>query len=303
VKNFATLACEVHERVLTITLNRPERRNTFTVQMADELVDAFGAANSDDAIGAIIVTGAGATFCAGMDLSVTGNVFGLDESQRPSLTELREHLHDPAIERGVRDTGGRVALAIYECTKPVIAAINGDAVGVGSTMTLPMDFRIAAEGARLGFVFARIGIVPESCSSWFLPRLVGMQKALEWCYTAALIPAQEAFLSGLVRQVVPPEKLLAEARVLAQRIIANHSAVGIAITRQMLWRNSAYSSPLEAHLVESLAVLALSQADGREGVKAFLEKRQPRFVSRVSRDLPQIYPWWPSHPSRPREDG
>jgi enoyl-CoA hydratase/carnithine racemase len=294
VKKFGTLACDVHERVLTITLNRPERRNTFTVQMADELVEAFTEANCDDDIGAIIVTGAGATFCAGMDLSVTGNVFGLDEAQHPSLAELRERLHDPAIERGVRDTGGRVALSIYECTKPIIAAINGDAVGVGSTMTLPMDFRIAAEGARLGFVFARIGIVPESCSSWFLPRLVGMQKALEWCYTAALIPAQEAFASGLVRQVVPPEHLLAEATALAKRIITNHSAVGLAITRQMLWRNSAYSSPLEAHLVESLAVLELSQTDGREGVRAFLEKRLPRFVGRVSRDMPRIYPWWPA---------
>jgi enoyl-CoA hydratase/carnithine racemase len=292
VKSFATLACEVHERVLTITLNRPERRNTFTVQMADDLVAAFTEANLDDGIGAVIVTGAGKSFCAGMDLSVGGNVFGLDESLRPTLRDLRERLHEPSIERGVRDTGGRVVLSVFHCTKPVIAAINGDAVGVGATMTLPMDFRIATEGTRIGFVFARIGIVPESCSSWFLPRLVGMQKALEWCYSAELISAADARAAGLLRSVVTAESLLVEARALAQRIIANHSPVAVALTRQMLWRNSALPSPLEAHLVESLAVLELSQADGSEGVRAFLEKRLPKFVSRVSSDMPAMYPWW-----------
>ena len=292
MKSFSTLACDVHDRVLTITLNRPERRNTFTVQMADDLVEAFTEANLDDGIGAVIVTGAGKSFCAGMDLSVGGNVFGLDESLRPTLKDLRERLHEPSIERGVRDTGGRVVLSIFQCTKPVIAAINGDAVGVGATMTLPMDFRLATEGARIGFVFARIGIVPESCSSWFLPRLVGMQKALEWCYSAELISAADAQVAGLLRSVVTAENLLVEARALAQRIIGNHSAVAIAVTRQMLWRNSALPSPLEAHLVESLAVLELSQADGREGVQAFLEKRPPKFVSKVSSDMPQMYPWW-----------
>jgi enoyl-CoA hydratase/carnithine racemase len=293
VRNFTTLACEIHDRVLTIALNRPARRNTFTVQMADDLVEVFTQANLDDDIGAIIVTGAGASFCAGMDLSAERNVFGLDESLRPTLTDMRERLHDPAIERGVRDTGGRVVLAIFNCTKPVIAAINGDAVGVGATMTLPMDFRIAAEGARVGFVFARIGIVPESCSSWFLPRLVGLQRALEWCYSAELISAADAHACGLLRSVVPAENLLAEARALARRIIDSHSAVAIAITRQMLWRNSALPSPLEAHLVESLAVFELSQDDGREGVKAFLEKRSPKFVSKVSTNMPRVYPWWP----------
>jgi enoyl-CoA hydratase/carnithine racemase len=293
VRNFTTLACEIHDRVLTIALNRPARRNTFTVQMADELVEVFTQANLDDDVGAIIVTGAGASFCAGMDLSVEGNVFGLDESLRPTLTDMRERLHDPAIERGVRDTGGRVVLAIFNCTKPVIAAINGDAVGVGATMTLPMDFRIAAERARIGFVFARIGIVPESCSSWFLPRLVGIQRALEWCYSAELISAADAHACGLLRSVVAAENLLAEARALAQRIIDGHSAVAIAITRQMLWRNAALPSPLEAHLVESLAVLELSQNDGREGVRAFLEKRSPEFAGKVSMDMPRVYPWWP----------
>jgi len=282
----------VHDRVLTITLNRPERRNTFTVQMADDLVEAFTQVNFDDDIGAVIVTGAGKSFCAGMDLSVGGNVFGLDESLRPTLTDLRQRLHEPAMERGVRDTGGRVVLSIFQCTKPVIAAINGDAVGVGATMTLPMDFRLATDGARIGFVFARIGIVPESCSSWFLPRLVGMQKALEWCYTGELISAADAKVVGLLRSVVTADNLLVEARTLAQRIIGNHSAVAIAVTRQMLWRNSALPSPIEAHLVESLAVLELSQADGREGVRAFLEKRPPKFVSKVSSDMPQMYPWW-----------
>jgi enoyl-CoA hydratase/carnithine racemase len=291
MRTYSTLLCEIQNRVLTVTLNRPERRNTFTVQMADELVEVFTTANSDDGVGAIVVTGAGSSFCAGMDLSVAGNVFGLDESLHPSLPEIRERLHDPAIERGVRDTGGRVALAIFECTKPVIAAINGDAVGVGATMTLPMDFRIAAESARIGFVFARIGIVPESCSSWFLPRLVGMQKALEWCYSAALISAQDAQGAGLVRSV-PLERLLAEAQDLALKIISNRSAVAVALTRQMLWRNSGHSSPLEAHLIESLAVLDLSQADGREGVRAFLEKRLPKFTGKVSSDMPRVYPWW-----------
>lgn len=292
MKSFTTLACDVHDRVLTITLNRPERRNTFTVQMADDLVEAFTEANLDDGIGAVIVTGAGKSFCAGMDLAVGGNVFGLDESLRPTLNDLRERLHEASIERGVRDTGGRVVLSIFQCTKPVIAAINGDAVGVGATMILPMDFRLAAEGARIGFVFARIGIVPESCSSWFLPRLVGMQKALEWCYSAELISAADARVAGLLRSVVTAENLLVEARALAQRIIGNHSPVAIAVTRQMLWRNSALPNPLEAHLVESLAVFELSQADGREGVRAFLEKRPPKFVSKVSSDMPQMYPWW-----------
>jgi enoyl-CoA hydratase/carnithine racemase len=292
VRNFSTLACGVHDRVLTITLNRPERRNAFTVQMADDLVEAFTEANLDDGIGAVIVTGAGKSFCAGMDLAVGGNVFGLDESLRPTLKELRERLHEPSIERGVRDTGGRVVLAIFQCTKPVVAAINGDAVGVGATMTLPMDFRLATAGARIGFVFARIGIVPESCSSWFLPRLVGMQKALEWCYSAELISAADAQTAGLLRSVVTAENLLVEAQALARRIIGNHSAVAIAVTRQMLWRNAALLSPLEAHLVESLAVLELSQGDGREGVQAFLEKRTPQFVSKVSSDMPRTYPWW-----------
>ena len=292
MRNFSTLACDVHDRVLTITLNRPERRNAFTVQMADDLVEAFTEANLDDGIGAIIVTGAGKSFCAGMDLAVGGNVFGLDESLRPTLKELRERLHEPSIERGVRDTGGRVVLAIFQCTKPVVAAINGDAVGVGATMTLPMDFRLATAGARIGFVFARIGIVPESCSSWFLPRLVGMQKALEWCYSAELISAADAQTAGLLRSVVTAENLLVEAQALARRIIGNHSAVAIAVTRQMLWRNAALLSPLEAHLVESLAVLELSQGDGREGVQAFLEKRTPQFVSKVSSDMPRTYPWW-----------
>jgi enoyl-CoA hydratase/carnithine racemase len=292
VRNFSTLACDLHDRVLTITLNRPERRNAFTVQMADDLVEAFTEANLDDGIGAVIVTGAGKSFCAGMDLAVGGNVFGLDESLRPTLKELRERLHEPSIERGVRDTGGRVVLAIFQCTKPVVAAINGDAVGVGATMTLPMDFRLATAGARIGFVFARIGIVPESCSSWFLPRLVGMQKALEWCYSAELISAADAQTAGLLRSVVTAENLLVEAQALARRIIGNHSAVAIAVTRQMLWRNAALLSPLEAHLVESLAVLELSQGDGREGVQAFLEKRTPQFVSKVSSDMPRTYPWW-----------
>jgi enoyl-CoA hydratase/carnithine racemase len=179
---YETLDYQVTDRILTLILNRPERLNAFTVTMSNELVDAFGRASDDDGVGAVVVTGAGRAFCAGMDLSVEGNVFGLDDSQQPTRRDLDERLDEPAILRGVRDTGGRVSLAIHNCLKPVIAAINGVAVGIGATMTLPMDVRLAAEGARIGFVFGRIGIVPEACSSWFLPRLVGVSKALEWCY-------------------------------------------------------------------------------------------------------------------------
>jgi len=289
---YETLRWQLQDRVLTLTLNRPQKMNAFTVTMCEELIDAFGRASDDDSIGAVIVTGAGRAFCAGMDLSVEGNVFGLDDSQQPTRQDMDERLDDPAILHGVRDAGGRVTLAIHACLKPVIAAINGVAVGIGATMTLPMDVRLAAEGSRIGFVFGRIGIVPEACSSWFLPRLVGVSKALEWCYEAAPIEAEEARAAGLVRSVVPADRLLDEAHRLAHRFIDGKSPAALAMTRQLMWRNPALPHPLEAHKLDSLAVFYLQQKDGREGIRAFLEKRPAEFSSKASTDLPPFaYKW------------
>jgi len=290
--HYTTLDYAVADRVLTLTLNRPERLNAFTVTMADELEHAFRHASDDDAVGAIIVTGAGRAFCAGMDLAATGNVFGLDETLQPTLKDMHDRLDDPAILRGVRDTGGRVVLAIYDCMKPVIGAINGAAVGIGATMTLPMDVRLAAEGARIGFVFGRLGIVPEACSSWFLPRLVGIPQALEWIYTAEPFDAAEGVRSGLLKAAVPAGQLLDEACKLAHKFIDNRSPVAAALARQMIYRNGAQPHPLEAHRVDSLAMWHLSQGDGAEGVRAFLEKRPPQFKSRVSTDLPDFVVEW-----------
>jgi enoyl-CoA hydratase/carnithine racemase len=277
--------------VLLLTLNRPEQLNAFTVEMANELVAAFERASDDDAVRAIVVTGAGKAFCAGMDLSVPGNVFGLDETQQPGNADMHERLDDPAIFNGVRDTGGRVVLSIFNCKKPVIGAINGAAVGIGATMTLPMDIRIASEKARIGFVFGRIGIVPEACSSWFLPRIVGISQALEWTYMADVFDGHEAQRGGLVKAVVPPEQLLDEAMKIARRIATERSAVGIALTRQMMYRNSAQPHPMAAHQVDSLAMFYTSIGDGKEGVKAFLEKRPAQFTSKAS-EMPAFYPWW-----------
>ena len=288
-----TLDTSLDGRVLTITLNRPEQLNAFTVGMANELIAAFEAASLDDAVGAIVLTGAGRAFCAGMDLSATdgGNVFGLDETLSPTLADMHDRLDDPDIVTGVRDTGGRVTLAIFACRKPVIAAINGAAVGVGATMTLAADFRMASERAKIGFVFGRLGIVPEACSSWFLPRLVGMQQALEWCYTADIFGADEGLRAGLLRSVHAPETLLADAQAFAARLIAGRSPVAVALTRQMLWRNAAQPHPVEAHRTDSLAMFYASRADGREGVRAFQEKREPAFEGRAS-VLPAFFEDW-----------
>jgi enoyl-CoA hydratase/carnithine racemase len=290
--NYQQIGYALDEGLLTITLNRPEQLNAFTPQMAAELIDAFERASCEDAVRAVIVTGAGKAFCAGMDLAAPGNVFGLDESLAPTLADMRERLDDPAIVHGVRDTGGRVALAIFECTKPVIGAVNGAAVGIGATMTLPMDIRLASEKARIGFVFGKIGIVPEACSSWFLPRLVGISQALEWTYTADIFDANEAQRGGLVKAVYPPEQLLEQARALARRIVENRSPVATALTRQMMYRNAAQPHPVEAHRIDSLAVFYTSRGDGKEGVRSFLEKRPPEFKARVSTDLPPFYAEW-----------
>ena len=290
--SYTTLNWAVADGILTLTLNRPEQLNSFTVEMANELVAAFERASADDSVRAIVVTGAGRAFCAGMDLTRVGNVFGLDEAQQPTLADMNERLHEPAIQDGVRDTGGRVTLAIYNCTKPVIAAINGPAVGIGATMTLAMDVRLASEKARIGFVFGKIGIVPEACSSWFLPRLVGISQALEWCYSGDILDAEEAKRGGLVKAVLPPDQLLPEALKLAKKFVDKRSPVAVALTRQMLYRNAAQPHPLEAHKVDSLAVFYTSLKDGKEGVQSFLEKRDPAFASQVPADLPPFYKDW-----------
>jgi enoyl-CoA hydratase/carnithine racemase len=287
---YETLDYALDDGVVTITLNRPDQLNAFTVAMANELIAAFGRASDDDDVRAVVVTGAGRAFCAGMDLSVPGNVFGLDEALTPSLDDM-ERLDDPEILTGVRDTGGRVSLAIYDCKKPVIAAINGAAVGVGATMTLAMDFRLASEKARIGFVFGKIGVTPEACSSWFLPRIVGLQQALEWVYTADIFGAEEALRGGLVRSVHAPDDLLAEARAFAHRLVDGRSPVATALARQMMLRNSALPDPLSAHKVDSLAMFYASLADGKEGVAAFREKRAPQFTAKASQ-MPPFYPWW-----------
>lgn len=278
------------EGILIITLARPEQLNAFTVEMCEELIDAYGRASADDAVRAIVVTGEGRAFCAGMDLSVGGNVFGLDESLEPTLADLRERGDDPTILRGVRDTGGRVALAMHDCLKPIIGAVNGAAIGIGATMLLPMDFRFASDRARFGFVFGRLGITPEACSTWYLPRLVGYEQALEWLYRAEIFDAAEALEKRLVREIVAPDALLSVACTFALSLVKDRSPVSIALIRQMLLHNSAQSGPGAAHAIESLAMFYTSRADGREGVAAFLDKRPPAFTGRASA-MPGFYPW------------
>jgi enoyl-CoA hydratase/carnithine racemase len=289
--SYETLKYEVDaEGVLLLTLNRPDQLNAFNVTMANELTAAFRAASEDEAVGAIVVTGEGRAFCAGMDLSVPGNVFGLDPNLRPTLADLRDRFEDPQIVNDVRDTGGRVTLAIYDCKKPVIAAINGAAVGIGATMTLAMDIRMASEKARIGFVFGRLGIVPEACSSWFLPRIVGIQQAMEWVLSAEILDAQEVLRGRLVRSVHSPETLVEDAKALARKFIAGRSPVATALMRQMLYRNSAKPHPKDAHQIESIAMFYTSIADGAEGVAAFKEKRDSQFTGTAAQ-MPPFYPW------------
>jgi enoyl-CoA hydratase/carnithine racemase len=289
--NYNTLNYQVKDFILTLTLNRPEQLNAFNVEMAQELVHAFDRASADDKVRAIVVTGAGRAFCAGMDLTVGGNVFGLNEQLRPSMQDLEDGFNEPDIVNGVRDTGGRVTLAIYRCTKPVIAAINGAAVGIGATMTCAMDIRLASEHARIGFVFNKIGITPEACSSWFLPRIVGISQALEWVYSADIIKPDEALASRFVKAVVPADQLLDKAYSIAAKI-ASHSPVAVALTRQMMYRNSAQPDPVEAHKVDSLAMFYTSINSGKEGVASFLEKRPANYTDTISKDMPDFYPWW-----------
>jgi enoyl-CoA hydratase/carnithine racemase len=285
---YNTLKVDIQDYILTLTLNRPEAMNAFTVEMANELIHLFNHASDDDAVRAIVVTGAGRAFCAGMDLSIAGNVFGLNETLQPTLGDMTDRLEDPEIRDGVRDTGGLVNLAIYDCKKPIIAAINGAAVGIGATMTSAMDIRLASEYARVGFVFNKIGITPEACSTWFLPKIVGISTALEWCYTGDILKPEEVLSAGYVKGVYPADQLLEEAYKIARKIV-KHSPVAIALTRQMMYRNSAKDHPMEAHKVDSLAIYYASLKDG---VASFLEKRDPNFTQQASTDMPPFYPWW-----------
>ncbi len=288
--NYNTLTYAVSDGILTLTLNRPDQLNSFTLEMASELVDAFHLASEDDAVGAIVVTGSGRAFCAGMDLSVNGNVFGLDESQQPTLEDVSERGDEAQILHGVRDEGGLVSLAIFECKKPVIAAINGAAVGVGATMTCAMDIRLVSTKAKVGFVFNKIGITPEACSSWFLPRVVGLSTALEWCYTAEILEADTLVDAGFAKAAHEPDDLLPAAYAIAQKIV-KHSPVAIALTRQMMYRNSAQEHPRDAHNVDSLAIFYASIGSGKEGVQSFLEKREAVFRD-SAKEMPPFYPWW-----------
>jgi enoyl-CoA hydratase/carnithine racemase len=278
---FETILYDVADAVATVTLNRPDRLNAVNTTVIRELVAAFDQADGDDGVRAVIVTGAGRAFCAGADLGGGGATFagsGAGRSERPE-----DH----------RDGGGLVTLRIFEMKKPVIAAINGPAVGFGVTLTLAMDVRLASSAARLGFVFARRGVVPEACSTWFLPRLVGIAQAAEWAYTGRVFSAEEARAGGLVSRVVAPEALLGTARELAREIADNTSAVSVALIRQMLWQMLGADHPMEAHRLDSLGMWHTGRsADAREGVTSFLEKRPPHFTGRPSKDMPPFYPWW-----------
>ena len=285
---FECILYDVKDKVLTITLNRPDRLNAYTGQMQSNLIEAFDKAGKDDGIRAIIVTGAGRGFCARADLGAGGNTFNREVRNNKGETEGIKD--DP---EWMRDGGGRTTLAIFDCPKPIIAAFNGPAVGVGVTMTLPMDIRIASEEAKFGFVFARRGLVPEAASSWFLPRVVGINKALEWTFSGRVFSPEEAKEGGLIRSIHPADKLLEEANKIAQEIVENTSAVSVAMTRQMLWKLLGADHPMEAHKVDSRAIYELGQGgDAKEGVESFLEKRSPEFPSKVSEDMPEFYPWW-----------
>jgi enoyl-CoA hydratase/carnithine racemase len=287
---LTTLRREVADGILTVTLHRPEMLNAFTVEMAGELEATFAEVNDHDEIRAVLVTGAGRAFCAGMDLSTDGNVFGLDETLTPTLADMND-LHQPSVAR-VRDTGGRVTLAIHACRKPVIAAINGAAVGIGATMTLAMDARLVSSTARFGLVFGKIGIVPEAASSWFLPRIVGLPAALDLVFSAEVLDASATVEAGLARSVHAPDELLGAARALADRWTLGRSAVATALARQMLYRNSALPHPAGAHRVDSLAMFYTSLGDGAEGVAAFREKRDPAFTASAASGMPPFYDEW-----------
>lgn len=278
--NFETIRLDVVDAIATITLDRPDRLNAYTKVMKNEIIEAFDRTDADDTVRVVIVTGAGRGFCAGADLSEGGSRFDAPDDADGGIP---------------RDGGGELTLRIFDSTKPVIAAINGPAVGVGATMTLPMDIRLASTTAKFAFPFTRRGIVPESCSSWFLPRLVGVDRAVEWLYTGRLFSAQDALEAGLVRSVHAPEDLLDAAKSLAAEIVDNTAPVSVTLTRQLVWRMLGASHPMEAHIAESRGMRAQgTSSDAYEGVTSFLEKRPARFTRTVTADLPDIFPRWVS---------
>jgi enoyl-CoA hydratase/carnithine racemase len=275
---YETLLTELSDSVLTVTMNRPERLNAFTNQMMDEWLALCDEIDANDDVRAVIVTGAGRGFCAGADLGGGGDTFDATGGGSSGVPQ---------------DGGGRVTLRFFDLTKPIIAAINGPAVGVGATMTLPMDVRLASETARFGFVFARRGIVPEACSSWFLPRVVGINQAMEWVMTGRVFPAAEALAGGLVSRVLPAGELLPAARALALEVAENTSSVSVALARQLLWKMLGADHPMEAHKIDSRSIYYMGASDdAKEGVSSFLEKRPAHFPMKVSSGLPDFYPWW-----------
>ena len=281
MSEYTQIRYEVSDSIATVTLTRPEKMNAFTGVMMRELLDVFDVIDADDAVRAVIVTGDGKAFCAGADLSSGAKTFDDGDWSSTSDDSVR------------RDGGGQVTLRIFACKKPVIAAINGAAVGIGATMTLPMDVRLASSAARIGFVFTRRGIVPEACSSWFLPRVVGISRAAEWVYTGRILSADEAASGGLVRTVYAPNELLPAARALAREIADNTSGVSVALSRQMLWRMLGADHPMQAHRVDSRAIqLRGRSADAHEGVTSFLEKRPANFSDSVAASLPDVFPEW-----------
>ncbi len=286
--NFECIQCHLEGQILTMVLNRPERLNAVTDKMLKEMIQAFDEADRDDRVRVIIVTGAGRAFCAGADLGPREDTWAYHSEK------VEEH----------RDSGGLVTLKIFEMKKPLIAAINGPAVGFGITLTLPMDIRIAAETARMGFAFTRRGIVPDACCTWFLPRIVGISRAAEWTLTGRVFSAHEALQNGLVSRVEPQEKLLESARNIAREIAENTSAVSVALTRQLLWRMLGADHPMEAHRIDSRCIYYLGKSpDSSEGVLSFLEKRQPRFEMKPSSDMPEFYPWWEERPFKKGSSG
>jgi enoyl-CoA hydratase/carnithine racemase len=280
---FNTLRYAVENGVATITLHRPEKLNAFTPEMARELVQAFDLTDADDGVRAVVVTGEGRAFCAGLDLSAGAGTFDMsDGSAKPDYSN-----------EALRDTGGLVTLRIFNSLKPVIAAINGAAVGIGVTMTLAMDIRLASETTRFGFVFGKRGIVPEAASSFFLPRVVGISQAIEWCCTGRVVDASEALQARLIKAVHKPEALLPAAYALAREIADNVAPVSAALTRQMMWRGLTMSHPMEAHRIDSRAIVSRGRsADAAEGVNSFLEKRPAQFPDKVSQGMPDFFPWW-----------
>ncbi len=278
---YEEIIYEVSEQIATITLNRPDKLNSFTNRMLKEIIAAFDESDADDNVRAVIVTGSGRAFCAGADLSGGGETFAKGGSDVKAKTGV------------MRDGGGLVSLRIFESKKPVIGAINGAAVGVGVTMTLPMDIRLASTASKFGFVFAKRGIVPEAASSWFLPRIVGISQATEWCFTGRMISADEAKEGRLVRSVHAPEDLLPAARAIAREIAENTAPVSVALSRQMLWRMLGADHPMQAHRVDSRAINSRGASDdAREGVMSFLEKRPAAFPVKVSDGLPEVFPDW-----------